>query len=95
MEHGGAKTSINLDAESEKAGHIETASALDGAGVIQGGILPVPDAGVKLNITRQSPGQMNPAASEISRYTISQFPYRLFHAPTKSIKTADYCFPAL
>ena len=48
--------------------------ALDGADVITGRMLLVLDAGVKINITRQSEGPIYRAASGISRYIGLQFP---------------------
>ena len=90
MEHGSAKTSTNLNAASEKAGPLERTRALEGADVIPGEILLVLDAGVKLNINRQSKGQINTVASRILHYIILQLPYRLLPASNKSIKTSGY-----
>ena len=73
MEHGGAITSINLNAEAEKAGPIGRTRALDGADVIPGKTLLVLDAGVNLDITRQSQGPINLIASGISHYIICNF----------------------
>ena len=93
MEQWGAKTSINLNADPEKDGPIERIRSRSRAYVIPGEMILFLDAGVRLNITRQSQGQINPAASGISRYIAFQFPYRLLHAPDKSIKTAGYGSP--
>ena len=93
MEHGGAETSINLNAVPERAGRIGWIRALDGADVIPGKMIHFLDAIVKPNITRQSQGPINPVASGITRYISSQFPYRLLSPSGESIKTSGYCFP--
>ena len=95
MEHGRAKTAINLNADSEKSGPIERIRALTGADVIPGKMILLLDACVSLNITRQSQGPINPFASEISRYIVLQFPYQLLHSANKCIKTPGYGFPPM
>ena len=56
MEHGGAETSINLNAVPERAGRIGWIRALDGGDVIPGKMIPFLDASVKLDITPESQG---------------------------------------
>ena len=86
MERGGAKTAINLKADPEKADPIERPRAPDGADVIPGKMLLAHDAGVKLDITRQSHVAINPVASGISHYAIFNFPSDCSRPRTNRLK---------